>query len=76
MKSYIISNSTILGGTPVIVGTRVPVARIIFLLKEGYTIDAIHEEFPHVSVQTIEGAVSELIDDLGTSDYASKVSQA
>lgn len=45
---------------PVITGTRVPIARILFLLKEGYTIEAIHDEFPHVPVKTIEGAVNEL----------------
>lgn len=75
MKKYIVSNSQILGGTPVISGTRVPIARILFLLKEGYTIEAIHDEFPHVPIKTIKGAVNELIENLGKSEYASKIPQ-
>jgi len=73
-KQYIVSDPNILAGMPVIVGSRVPIARILFLLKEGYTIEAIHEEFPHVLLETIEGAVNELIEQLGSNTYAPKVS--
>ena len=45
---------------PVIKGTRVPVARILSLLKEGYTLEDIHEQFDHVSMTTLEGAVDEV----------------
>ena len=38
MRKYIISDPDILGGTPVIKGTRVPIGRILFLLKDGYTL--------------------------------------
>jgi uncharacterized protein (DUF433 family) len=34
MKHYISSDPTILSGMPVITGTRVPIARILSLLKE------------------------------------------
>lgn len=70
---YITSNPETMTGKLVIVGTRVPVARILFLLKEGYTIEAIQEEYPHVSLKKIKGAVDELIQKLDTSDYASKI---
>ncbi len=40
MGNYIISDPEILGGTPVIKGTRVSVGRILFLLKDGYTLEA------------------------------------
>src|SRR5437763_16785189 len=43
MVKYIISDQAILGGMPVIKGARVPVARILSLLKEGYTLEEIHE---------------------------------
>ncbi len=59
MKKYIISDPEILSGKPVIQGTRVPVDQILFLLKEGYTVEAIHEFYPHVSTTTIAGTVSE-----------------
>lgn len=42
-----------------IAGTRIPVDQILFLLKEGYTVEAIHEFYPHVSAATISGTVSE-----------------
>ena len=48
----------------VIAGTRIPVARIIHLLKEGYTVEAVQEDYPHVSVKKIEGALDELIETL------------
>lgn len=62
MKQYIISNPEILGGKPVIAGTRIPVDQILFLLREGYTIEAIHEEYPQLSLKTISGAVDEAAD--------------
>jgi hypothetical protein len=38
---YITSDPAILSGMPVIVGTRVPVARILSLLKEEYLLEEI-----------------------------------
>ena len=59
MKQYIISNPEILGGKPVISGTRIPVDQILFLLKSGFTIEAINEEYPQLSKETIAGTVDE-----------------
>ncbi len=73
MKHYITSDPDILAGMPVIAGTRVPVARILFLLKEGYTIKAIQKEFPHVSLKLINGTVNELIEQLENTAYAAKI---
>jgi len=70
---YITSNPEIMSGKLVISGTRVPIARILFLLKEGYTIDGIQEEYPHVALEKIKGAVNELIEMLDKSEYASKI---
>ena len=60
MSKYISSEPAILSGMPVIAGTRVPVARILSLLKEGYTLEEIHNQFDHISIKTLEGTIEEL----------------
>jgi uncharacterized protein (DUF433 family) len=70
MKRYIVSRPEILGGTPCIVGTRVPLSRIVFLLREGYTLDAIHSEYPHIELTMLNGAIDELIETIERPVYA------
>jgi uncharacterized protein (DUF433 family) len=60
MSKYISSEPAILSGMPAIAGTRVPVARILSLLKDGYTLEEIHEQFNHISIKTLEGAIEEV----------------
>ena len=60
MSKHISSEPTILSGMPVIAGTRVPVARVLSLLKDGYTIEEIHKQFDHISIKTLEGAIEEV----------------
>lgn len=60
MSKYIISNPKILSGMLIIKGTRVPVARILSLIKEGYTLEEIHEQFDHISMKTLAGALEEV----------------
>jgi uncharacterized protein (DUF433 family) len=43
------SDPSILGGTPVFVGTRVPVKNLFDYLEGGYTIEQFLEQFPSVS---------------------------
>jgi len=38
----------------------VPVACLLSLLKEGYTLDEIQEQFDHISIATLEGAIDEV----------------
>ena len=59
MKKYIVSNPNILGGKPVIMGTRIPVDQILFLLKEGFTVEAINEEYPQLNIKIISATVEE-----------------
>lgn len=59
-QSYITSNPKILGGTPVIRGTRVPIDVILYRLKEGYTLKDIHNMYRHVSVTKLEKVIDEL----------------
>lgn len=72
MNQYITSNPEILGGMPVIKGTRIPVEQILFLLNEGYTVEAIHEFYPQVSVKIIKATVNEAAQFINT--HASKIS--
>jgi uncharacterized protein (DUF433 family) len=66
MGKYLISDPDILWGTPVIKGTRVPIGRIVFLLKNGYTLGAIHDEYPHIDLPTLSAAIDEAIDAINT----------
>ncbi|HVF69702.1 MAG TPA: DUF433 domain-containing protein [Xanthomonadales bacterium] len=75
MKKYVVSDPNILGGTPVIKGTRVPIERILFLLKEGFTLDAIHDDYPHITVETLSKAIDEVIHAVNTTFHAKKASQ-
>ena len=59
MKKYIITDPNILGGKPVIAGTRIPVDQILLLLKNGFTVEAINDEYPQLDIETISGAVEE-----------------
>ncbi|NIP97868.1 MAG: DUF433 domain-containing protein, partial [Akkermansiaceae bacterium] len=42
------SDPEVLGGTPVFVGTRVPVRSLIEYLESGYSLDEYLDEFPSV----------------------------
>ena len=58
MKSkYININSNILGGTPVFMGTRVPVTTLFGHLSEGVTIDEFLEDFPTVTKEQAFGVL-------------------
>ncbi len=61
MKKTIVVDPKILGGKPVIVGTRIPVEQVLFLLKQGFTIEAIHEFYPQVGIETLENTIDEAV---------------
>jgi uncharacterized protein (DUF433 family) len=46
--SVVHSESEILGGTPVFVGTRVPVQTLVDYLEGGYSVDEFLDNFPSV----------------------------
>ncbi len=60
MSKYITVDKNIMSGAPVIQGTRIPIERIMFLIKDGYNIDAIHAEYPQVERKTLEGVMDEI----------------
>ena len=59
-QSYISSTPSIMRGALVITGTRIPIARILYLLKEGYSIDQIHDQYSWVSKTTLKGVLVQL----------------
>ena len=48
LASVVHSDPEIMGGTPVFVGTRVPVAHLIEYLEGGYDLDEFLDDFPSV----------------------------
>ena len=75
MNKYIISNPKILNGAPVIIKTRVPVVKILYLLKEGFTLKEISKQYPHVGIQKLKGAINELAQKVESKPYGTQVSQ-
>jgi uncharacterized protein (DUF433 family) len=71
MKSpRIISDPEIMGGTPVFIGTRVPVRILFEHLEAGDALDVFLEDFPSVTrelaVQVLEDAKAHLVADAST----------
>ena len=73
MKKYIISDPNIMGGEPVIVGTRIPIEVILHRLKEGNSIEAIQKMYSWVDLKTLTGAVEEAIQTVTTTLHAKTV---
>lgn len=48
-QSYIAADPAVLGGKPVIKGTRISVELILECLGRGWTIDDILAQYPHLS---------------------------
>jgi uncharacterized protein (DUF433 family) len=75
MNKYISSTSNIMGGAPVIKGTRTPIEVILYRLKEGNSIETIHGMFPWIDVKTLSGAIEEVIQTVATTLHVKKVPQ-
>jgi len=75
MTKNITSTPTIMGGQPVIKGTRIPVSRIIYLLKQGYPLEAIHDQYSWVDMKTLEGVIDEIVELIDKSPHVRKISQ-
>ena len=74
MGKYITSTPDIMGGAPVIKGTRVPIEVVLYRLKDGYSINEIHDLYSWVDKQTLEGAIDEAIHRVTQTFHAEKVS--
>ncbi|MEK7120706.1 MAG: DUF433 domain-containing protein [Patescibacteria group bacterium] len=50
MPNIIQTNPKILGGQPVIKGTRIPVARVVALHIQGYKIKDFKKDYPYLQI--------------------------
>jgi uncharacterized protein (DUF433 family) len=60
MSDRIEINPTILGGKPVIKGTRIPVYLILELLQHGYDFQKIVDAYPSLQIEDIKAALEYL----------------
>lgn len=63
LKNNISIDPEILGGAPVVAGTRIPVERIKELVKQGYTTEDLKNEYPQVAPQKIQLLISLLMEE-------------
>lgn len=59
-NAFVHSHPEIMSGTPVFVGTRVPVQALFDYLEEGATIDEFLDSFPTVTREQALGFLSQL----------------
>jgi uncharacterized protein (DUF433 family) len=55
---YITSNPAILGGKPILKGTRISVEFIMELIESGASVNDIIENYPHLKKVAVQEAVS------------------
>ncbi len=70
MRKYIRSDPNIMGGAPVITGTRIPVEVILHRLTEGNSLEKVHQMYSWVDLKTLTGAVEEAIQTVTTTLHA------
>lgn len=58
------SDPEILGGTPVFVGTRVPLKNLIDYLEGGHSVVEFLDDFPSVSREQVSAALEEAMEAL------------
>jgi uncharacterized protein (DUF433 family) len=69
LKSLVHSDPEIMGGTPVFVGTRVPLQNLIDALEGGESVEDFLEEFPSVkrsqAIAVIEAGQLKMLETVG-----------
>lgn len=68
LKRYISINKEILGGTPVISGTRIPIERIYELIKQGNTLENLQQDYSWVDKKKIQFVIAYLME-AGLDEY-------
>jgi uncharacterized protein (DUF433 family) len=64
-SAYITADPGILGGKPVIAGTRISVQLVLEKLRDGWTIDDLLEDYPQLMREQIEAALQYAAEVLG-----------
>lgn len=62
LRKYILIDPGILGGTPVIAGTRIPIERVSQLVRQGYTPATLKKEYPQVEMKRIQEIMAYLME--------------
>jgi uncharacterized protein (DUF433 family) len=57
LRDPVVMNPKILGGIPVVKGTRIPASLVFELLKRGYPLDLIVREYPSLSKKKVESLI-------------------
>ena len=57
-QAQIVSNPEILGGKPVIAGTRISVELILDRIASGMSVKEVLEDYPHLSTNQIQAAIT------------------
>lgn len=68
IKYPVVSNQKILGGTPVIKGTRIPASLLFDLLNKGYSVGLLKKEYPSLTQKKINAFLSLMSDSFN--DYS------
>lgn len=50
MPTIVEKNPNILGGQPVIKGTRIPISRVVALVVQGYKVKDFKKDYPYVNI--------------------------
>lgn len=58
MRGQIVVDPDIMGGTPVISGTRVPVFVILDYLADGCSIDELLADYPYLNAEQVKAAIA------------------
>jgi uncharacterized protein (DUF433 family) len=62
LNNYISYDPQIFNGSATIVGTRIPIERVVNLVRQGYSTKELKEEFPHLESQKIQKLISYLME--------------
>ncbi|HEV8194240.1 MAG TPA: DUF433 domain-containing protein [Ktedonobacterales bacterium] len=65
--AYIVRDPRVLGGKPVIAGTRISVQLILEKLRDGWTIETLLDDYPQLTREQIVAALAYAAESLGTS---------
>ena len=72
LKGVVHSDPEIMGGTPVFVGTRVPLRNLIDYLEGDYSLDEFLDQFPSVSREQAVAALEAAHDALTARAYSAR----
>lgn len=58
LEGPVVSNPKILGGTPIIKGSRIPASLLFDLISRGYPLSVIQQEYPSLTPKNISAFFS------------------